>query len=310
MKRIFITILTSGCLVFSTYAQELKLPAPSPTAVIKQDFSTSSIEINYSRPSMRGRKIFGDLVPYGKVWRTGANTATKVTFNEDVILEGIPAEKGVEMPDFAPGKQYEVVRFVIPKGTYALYTVPGHNAWKIILNKGIGNWGVSGFDPKDDVAEFIVPVEKLNSEVQSFTISIDNLTNTTSLDNLTGNRCTMALSWENTKVAIPIIANNDQRITEYLEKSINEPKRPYQQAANYYLETGKSLDKALTYANKAIEENKEAFWLYWLKARIYQKMGNKKEALAAAQKSAALAAATPYADEYKRNADSIQKDMK
>ncbi|WP_118975383.1 DUF2911 domain-containing protein [Taibaiella koreensis] len=301
MKRIFITILTSGCLVFSTYAQDLKLPAPSPTATIKQDFSTSSIEINYSRPAMRGRKIFGDLVPYGQVWRTGANTATKVTFNEDVMLEGVPAQKGAEMPDFAPGKQYEVNRFAIPKGTYALYTVPGRNAWKIILNKGIGNWGVSGFDPKDDVAEFVVHTDKLADAVQSFTIS---------LDNLTGNQCALVLSWENTKVTIPVVAENDQRITEYLEKSINEPKRPYQQAANYYLETGKNLDKALTYANKAIEENKEAFWLYWLKARIYQKMGNKKEAVTAAQKSATLAAATPYAAEYKRNADTIEKEMK
>ncbi|WP_118950036.1 DUF2911 domain-containing protein [Taibaiella helva] len=301
MKRIFITILTSGCLVFSTYAQDLKLPAPSPTAVIKQDFSTSSIEINYSRPSTRGRKIFGDLVPYGKVWRTGANTATRITFNEDVFLMGIPADKNAEMPDMASGKQYQVVKFAIPKGSYALYTVPGRNAWKIIINKGIGNWGVSGFDPKDDVAEFIVSTDKVNDEVKSFTIS---------LDNLTGNQCDMVLSWENTKVTIPVVAENDQRITEYLEKAINEPKRPYQQAANYYLETGKDLNKALNYANKAIEENKEAFWLYWLKARIYQKMGNKKEAVAAAQKSAAMAAATPYADEYKRNAESIEKGMK
>ncbi len=298
MKRIFITILTSGCLVFSTYAQDMKLPAPSPTAVVKQDFSTSFIEINYSRPSMRGRKIFGDIVPFGKVWRTGANTATKITFGEDVWLDGSNIAPGTEMPDMAPGTNYEITHHVIPKGTYALYTVPGRNAWKIILNKGIGNWGTSGFDPKDDVAEFRVQATKSGETVQSFTISVDNIT---------GNKCNLVLSWEDTKVVIPVEADNDQRISEYLEKSINEPKRPYQQAANYYLETGKNLDKALAYTDKAIEENKEAFWLYWLKARIYQKMGNKKEALAAAQKSASLAAPTPYADEYKRNAESLAK---
>lgn len=298
MKRILITILTSGCLVFSTQAQELKLPAPSPTATLKQDFSTSSVEINYSRPSMRGRKIFGDLVPYGKVWRTGANTATKITFGEDVSLDGIAPKAGAEMPDLAPGTKYETAHYKIAKGTYALYTIPGRNAWKIIINKGIGNWGVSGFDPKDDVAEFIVPTAKVAEAVQSFTISVDNITNT---------QCELVLSWENTKVVIPVVADNDKRITDYLEKSINEPKRPYQQAANYYLESGKNLDKALAYADKAIEENKEAFWLYWLKARIYQKMGNKKEALTAAQKSASLAAPTPYADEYKRNAESLEK---
>lgn len=300
MKRIFITILTSGCLVCSTYAQDLKLPAPSPTAVVKQDFSTSFIEINYSRPSMRGRKIFGDIVPFGKVWRTGANTATKITFGEDVWLDGSDLKPGTETPDMAPGTHYETVHHTIPKGTYALYTVPGKNAWKIILNKGIGNWGTSGFDPKDDIAEFRVPASKAGETVQSFTIAVDNIT---------GNKCELVLSWENTKVVIPVIADNDKRISEYLEKSINEPKRPYQQAANYYLETGKNLDKALVYTDKAIEENKEAFWLYWLKARIYQKLGNKKEALAAAQKSASLAAPTPYADEYKRNAESLEKQM-
>lgn len=300
MKRILITVLTSGCLVFSTYAQDLKLPAPSPTAVLKQDFSTSAIELAYSRPAMRGRKIFGDLVPYGKVWRTGANTATKITFGEDVSLEGIAAKPGAEMPDLAPGTHYEKVKFKIPKGSYALYTVPGRNAWKVIINKGVGNWGVSGFDAKDDVAEFIIPAAKATETVQSFTIAIDNI----SID-----QCDLVLSWENTKITIPVLADNDKRITDYLEKSINEPKRPYQQAANYYLETGKDLDKALAYTDKAIEENKEAFWLYWLKARIYQKQGKKKEALAAAQKSATLAAATPYADEYKRNAETLEKQM-
>lgn len=278
MKRIFITLFIGSALTLTSFAQDLKLPAPSPTATIKQDFSTSSIEIVYSRPSMRGRKIFGDLVPFGKVWRTGANSATKIVFNEDVSLNG----------------------HALKAGSYALYTVPGEKEWKVIINKGISNWGVSGFDAKDDIAEFTVPVAKTGEPVQSFTISVDNIT---------GTKCDIVLSWENTKVSIPVTADNDKRITDYLEKSINQPKRPYQQAANYYLETGKDLNKALTYADKAIEENKDAFWLYWLKARIYQKMGNKKEALAAAQKSATLAASTPYADEYKHNAESLAKQM-
>lgn len=278
MKRIFITLFIGSALTLTSFAQDLKLPAPSPTATIKQDFSTSSIEIVYSRPSMRGRKIFGDLVPFGKVWRTGANSATKIVFNEDVSLNG----------------------HALKAGSYALYTVPGEKEWKVIINKGISNWGVSGFDAKDDIAEFTVPVAKTGEPVQSFTISVDNIT---------GTKCDIVLSWETTKVSIPVTADNDKRITDYLEKSINQPKRPYQQAANYYLETGKDLNKALTYADKAIEENKDAFWLYWLKARIYQKMGNKKEALAAAQKSATLAASTPYADEYKHNAESLAKQM-
>lgn len=276
MKRYFLTFLASSFFFFSATAQELKMPAPSPTATLKQEFSTSSIEVNYSRPAMRNRKVFGELVPYGQIWRTGANGATKITFGEDVILNGN----------------------LVKAGTYALYTIPSEKEWKVIINKGIGNWGASGFDAKDDVATFSVQADKTNKTVQSFTISVDNITN---------NSCNLVLAWENTEVSINVKADNDKRITEYLEKSINEPKRPYQQAANYYLETGKNLDKALVYADKAIEENPKAFWLYWLKARIYDKQGNKKAAIEAAEKSAAAAVGTPYADEYKRNAESLKK---
>jgi len=279
MKRIMLTIMLGGFLALSTNAQEMKLPAPSPSATLKQDFSTSSIEINYSRPSVRGRKIFGGIIPFGEVWRTGANSATKIIFGEDVSLKGKP----------------------VKAGTYALYTVPGATEWKVIINKGVGNWGTSGFDAKDDVAEFMVPATKIAEAVQSFTISVDNIT---------GTNCDIVLSWENTKVTIPVVADNDKKITDYLEKSINQPKRPYQQAANYYLETGKDLNKALAYTDKAIEENKDAFWLYWMKARIYQKQGKKAEAIAAAQKSASMAAPTPYAEEYKRNAENLAKEMK
>ncbi|KAA5534863.1 DUF2911 domain-containing protein [Taibaiella lutea] len=278
MKKIFITFLFGLSLSVNAFSQDMKLPAPSPTTVIKQDFSTSSIEITYSRPSMRGRKIFGDLIPFGQVWRTGANAATKISFGEDVMLAGQP----------------------LKAGTYALYTTPGENSWKVIINKGISNWGVSGFDEKDDVIQFDVPAKKTAEAVQSFTIAIDNLN---------GNKCDLVLSWENTKVTIPVFADNDKKITEYLETSINSPKRPYQQAANYYLETNQNLDKAIEYTDKALAENKDAFWLYWLKARIYQKQGKKTEAIAAAQKSADLAASTPYAAEYKRNADTLKKQM-
>lgn len=279
MKRFFLSLLLGAGIASGIHAQDLKLPAPSPSAVLKQDFSTAAIEISYSRPSMRGRKVFGGIVPFGEVWRTGANSATKITFGEDVSVKGNP----------------------VKAGSYALYTIPGEKEWKIIINKGIGNWGVSGFDAKDDVAEFMVPAAKTAETVQSFTISVDNVT---------GTNCDLVLSWENTKVTIPVVADNDKKITDYLEKSINQPRRPYQQAANYYLETGKDLNKALAYTDKAIEENKDAFWLYWMKARIYQKQGNKAEAIAAAQKSATMAAATPYAEEYKRNAENLAKEMK
>lgn len=279
MKKFILLAFVGISLANSGFSQDMKLPAPSPTAYLKQDFSTSNIEITYSRPNVRGRKIFGDLIPFGQVWRTGANSATKISFGEDVALAGMN----------------------LKAGTYALYTVPGEKSWKIIINKGVSNWGVSGFDDKDDVIQFEVPVQKLAEGVSSFTIAVDNIL---------GNACDLVLSWENTKITIPVVADNNKRITDYLENGINNPKRPYQQAANYYLETNQNLDKAIDYTDKAIAENKEAFWLYWLKARIYQKQGKKTEAIAAAQKSADLAAATPYAAEYQRNADTLKKEMK
>jgi hypothetical protein len=279
MKRTFITFLVGFSLSLNGFSQELKLPAPSPTSVVKQDFSTSNIEITYSRPATRGRKIFGSLIPFGQVWRTGANSATKITFGEDVTLANNP----------------------LKAGSYALYTVPGEKSWKIIINKGTSNWGVSGFDEKDDVIQFEIPVQKTADMVQSFTISVDNILN---------NKCDLTLSWENTKIVIPVFADNDARISKYLETSINNPKRPYMQAANYYLETNQNLDKAISYTDKAIEENKDAFYLYWLKARIYQKQGKKTEAIAAAQKASDLAAPTPYANEYKMDLETLKAQMK
>lgn len=279
MRKLVLSAFLLGSLSTVLTAQELKLPAPSPAAVIKQDFSTSQIEISYSRPAMRGRTIFGDIVPYGAVWRTGANSATKITFGEDVSLSGK----------------------ALKAGTYALYTIPGQSSWKVIVNTGISNWGVSGFDAKDDVLSFEVPVAKTSQPVQSFTISIDNITNT---------NCDIVLAWENTRVAIPVTADNDQRITAYLDQAINHPKLPYAQAASYYLEKGKNLDQAVGYTDKALEENPNAFWLYWLKARIYKAQGKKAEAIAAADKCVQLSASTPYAAEYKTNADKLKAEMK
>lgn len=269
MKRLSFVLLLSA-FSYAAFAQEpLKLPALSPTATIHQDFSTSGIDITYSRPSIRGRKIFGDVVAYGDVWRTGANAATRIKIGEDLVFGGQ----------------------LVKAGEYALYTVPNQGEWEVIINKGTGNWGAYTYDKTADVVRFKVKTQNVTPPVQSFSITIDDITY---------NTFNLTLSWENTRVVIPVKANNEEKINASIDKAINTPSIPYQQAATYYLESNQNLPLALTYADKAIEQNPKAYYLYALKARIAQKLGKKDEALVAAKKSMDLTKGTSSESENNR----------
>jgi len=278
MKYITLTLALIAGIATSSFAQGLKLPALSPTAKIEQSFSTSEISIEYSRPSMRGRKIFGGLVAYGEVWRTGANAATKVTFGEDVNVGGTD----------------------VKAGNYALYTIPGATEWEVILNKGVGNWGTGGYSTDDDVARFKVKPSKFNNAAQTFTITIDDIT---------FNSCDITLKWENTKVVIPVKANNADRIAKDITKAVEEPNIPYYQAASYYNETGQNLDKALEYVSKAIEGRPDAFWMWHLKAKIAKNLGKKDIAIEAAKKAIEISKGSAYEAEQKRNNEAIIKSL-
>jgi len=286
MKSMIFSFVLMGAFALTSQAQDIKMPAPSPTTTVQQDFSTTSIEIVYSRPSMHGREIFGKLIPYGDVWRTGANSATKITFAEDVFFNNV-AVGDVSLNNVG-----------IKAGSYSLYTIPGEKEWTIILNKNTGSWGTTGFDKKDDVAEFKVPVHHLTDKVETFTIGFENMTSKS---------CDLALSWANTKVIVPITADNDARIMSWLDKELKGSKPPYQQAASYYLENGKDMKLALEYAQKSIDANPKAFYLHWLKARILQKMGDNAEALKEAKIAADATVNTPYAVEYQNNYESLKK---
>jgi hypothetical protein len=271
-------IFTSG-----VNAQDLKLPALSPTCKITQAFSTSSIEISYSRPSMRGRKIFGDLVAYKQVWRTGANAATKIKFGEDVIFGGQE----------------------IKEGEYALYTIPDVKEWTVILNKGIGNWGQYGYDTKDDIARFKVIPKMKDGNTQTFTINITNMTY---------NTCNVEIAWEKTKLVIPVKSNNEERLNTAIDKAINNPPPPpaipYFSAANYYYETNQKLDVAYGYVNKALETNEKAYYMWDLKGRIALRLGKKDEAIAAAKKEIEVAKGTSAEIEYTTKANHIIAEAK
>ncbi|MGX7687240.1 DUF2911 domain-containing protein [Flectobacillus roseus] len=257
MKKILLTFVAAAA-IMTAQAQGIKTPAPSPTQTIKQDFALSSIEVNYSRPNMKGRTVFGDLAPYGKLWRTGANAATKVTFGEDVTVGGV----------------------AVKAGTYVLYTVPNKDEWEVIFNKGLGNWGIDGYKKEEDVARFKVKPVALPSSVETFTIQLGNVTPATA---------DIQVSWEKTQINIPVIADIDAKISKSIETAMNVDNRPYFQAASYYFEAGKDLKQALAWTNKAIENSPKAFWMVHLKAKILAKMGDKAAAVTAANQSIALA---------------------
>lgn len=270
MKRFFLVALLSGGLALTVNAQDFQMPKPSPTVSVNQGFSTSFIKLDYSRPSVKGRVIFGHLVPYGQVWRTGANNATKITFGEDVSLNGHP----------------------VKAGEYALYTIPEKDAWTIILNTGVSNWGTQGFDKKDDVLQFTVPVQHHDGVQQTFSINIEDMSD---------NSCNIVLSWADVQVAIPVKADNNERIMAHLDEALKGDKPPYYQAASYYYASDQKMEEAAKYCDLAIKENPKAYYMNWLQARIYDKLGNHQQAVEEAKQAAEKAKGSAFAAEYEQH---------
>ncbi len=278
MKYVTLALLFLAGISTASFAQGLKLPSLSPTAKVSQQFSVSEIEIEYSRPSARGRKIFGGLVPYGEVWRTGANASTKLTVGEDFNIGGVD----------------------VKAGKYSFYTIPGAAEWTVILNSDLGNWGAMGYSTDKDVARFTVKPSTINNKTETFTIEIADIT---------FNSCNIVVKWENTKVVVPVKVNNADRISKDIVKNVENPSIPYYQAASYYYETNQNLDKAYNYVSKALETRDDAYWMWHLKAKIAAKLGKKDEAIAAANKAMEVSKGGPGEGEQKRANEKIIKEM-
>ena len=246
------------CFAQGAFAQNVKMPAPSPTQTVKQDFALSYVEVNYSRPAVKGRTIMGDLVPYGKVWRTGANSATTITFGDDVNFGG----KAVKA------------------GKYGLLTIPGQSEWTIILTKDLNVTSPSAYKQENDVVRITTQPMEMPFSVESFLISFDEVLPSS---------MNMLLLWDKTAVPVNITADIDGKITAQLDEAMKGEKKPYFQAASYYFESGKDLKKALEWADAATKENPKAFWIYHLKAKIQAKSGDKAGAKATALQSIELA---------------------
>ena len=245
-------------ILFTADAQPLRTPQPSTTQTIKQDFGIGNIELSYSRPAMKGRKIFGDLVPFGKVWRTGANNATTLTFSDSVTIGGTK---------LAPGK-------------YGLLSIPNKDQWTLIISKQTDVTSPAAYKQESDAARVNVKPVSLKDAVETFTMQFANVKS---------NSADLQIMWDNVAVSLPITTDVDGKIMAQINNLINKDNRPYFQAAMFYMETGRDLNQALAWLDKALEQNPSAFWIYHQKANALARLGKKAEAKTAAQKSIELA---------------------
>lgn len=268
MKKI-IWLVASLTWIVNVQAQ-LKTPAPSPTQTVKQDVGLGSIEINYSRPAVKGRKVFGDLVPYGSVWRTGANNATTLQFSDEVNIGGVT---------LAPGK-------------YGLLSIPDKDNWTLIISKQTDVTSPGAYKQEMDLVRVSAAVQKLKDVVENFTIAVDNIK---------PNSCVLSLSWDKTSVSLPITTDIDSKIMSNIAKVMQGEKPPYYNAAMYYLENGKDLKQALAWFDKAVELTPNAYWVQHQRANCLAKLGKTAEARAAAEKSKDLALAAKNMDYVKLN---------
>ena len=256
MKKI-LTIVAAFVTMFAS--AQIKMPQASTNQKITQDFGMGSIELTYSRPNIKGRtalKEKSELAPLGSLWRLGANAATKIKFTDKVTIGGTELEAG----------------------TYVIYAIPGKEIWDVIINKGVNNWGTDGYKEAEDVVRVKVKAQKAANFAETFTMQFENIAAET---------CELHMAWAGVQVALPISTNIKDRVRAQVEKALAADAvqaNTYNTAANFYYEFDKDYNKALVNITKAVEGNKEAYWMFLLKARIEKALGDKVSAKASAQK--------------------------
>ncbi len=265
------------CCFTSLHAQ-VQTPQPSPHATIEQTVGLTTVTVDYSRPSKKGREIFGDLVPFGAIWRTGANANTIVTFSDDVMI----ADK------------------IVKKGSYALYTKPGMEKWEYYLYSDTNNWGApKEFDAEKIVCSGVADVITLPVEFETFTIGFNNLTN---------NGASLQLIWDRTLVSFDFQTKTREKAVASIEKTLNGPTaRDYYSAASYYSEEGLDPKKAKEYIDEAIKMSGDdaTYWMLRKQSLIYADAGDTKQAIKIAEKSLEKAVKAGNKDYIKMNEDSI-----
>ena len=274
LKKLFVLLFIIG--FTSTTNAQIKTPQPSPFSKIEQVVGLTDVTLEYSRPAMRDRTIFGGLVPYGKVWRTGANANTKITFSDNVIIDG---QKLV-------------------KGTYAIYTIPNKTTWDVIFYSDANNWGTpKKWEESKVAAKTTVNVVPMNMNIESFTITFDDLNSGSAV---------LGILWENVYVGVKFEVPTDAITSKSIEVIMNGPTdNDYFQAATYYHTEGKDLKQALAWMKKATEGENPEFWYLRRMSLIQADLGDKAGAIETAKESLAGAEKAGNADYAKMNKESI-----
>lgn len=254
---------------------QIRTPMPSPTISFEQSLGLSTVSMEYSRPGVKDRDIFGDLVPYGQIWRTGANASTKITFGEDVMLENNEVEAG----------------------TYALYTIPNEDEWTVMLYNDLTLGGnVANYNEENEYLRFSVEPQEMPMMFESMTFMINDIRD---------DQATLNLMWAKTMISMEIKLNVDEKVMASIERVMNGPSpNDYYAAARYYYETDRDMEQALEWINLTLE-SAERYWIVTWKARILGKMERYKEAMAASEKAKEMAQEAENMDFVRMNEEMI-----
>jgi hypothetical protein len=278
-KTIALQVIALTFFAVASLHAQIKTPAPSPAAEVSQMVGLTDIDVVYSRPSMKGRTIFAadGLVPFGQLWRTGANRNTTIEFDKDVTIGGT----------------------ALPKGKYAIFTKPMANQWEVFFYTDTNNGGTPReWDDKKVAAKLTTPVIKMSEKMENFTIMFDEITS---------NDAKMYMGWANTMVAVPIKVDTEKEALASIDRTLAGPtSRDYYQAATYYFENGKDLNQAYTWIKKANETDPK-FWQLRRQSLIEAKLGNKTAAISTAKKSMELAKTAGNMDYVRLNEKSLKE---
>lgn len=278
MKKILSSLFVMSMLFlsFQDADAQVKTPAASPAAKVMQTVGLTEVSIAYSRPGVKGRTIFGDLVPYDKMWRTGANKNPIITFSDDVM----------------------VGETALKKGEYAIFTKPGKMEWEVYFYTDTNNWGTpETWDEAKVAAKVMAKPMSLNHSLESFTMSIHNISD---------GGASLTIAWDKTAIQVPFTVPTDATVMASIDKIMAGPSaNDYYNAARYYKDSGKDMAQALTWINKSLKMGGDKFWILRHKSLIQAKLGDKKGAIATAKKSKELAAAAGNDGYVKMNTVSI-----